>query len=354
MNLQKFSQEEPVLRMTYPGFVFRTLCSEGHDFRLLLADTGLTEDALYDPDFVAELTPVRQFFLNAIEQTGDPHLGVRLSQRFEASFIGLPAYTAMNASTFQDALKVLVRFLFLTFPAIEFKFPDKREGVQPGEVAICLRPKLPLGDITYFVSCSALIACEVLCRAILRLPQVAVRGEMRISKPEGWSRIEGQIGFPIRFDAPDIRLILPDVLLTRSLPGADPLNHRRLLMLCEVVADREKGVSTPMEQLVSFLEYEQNFTLPIRKVAAALGYSERGLRRHLERSGTSFRKLSIRIRERKACDMLANTAIPVKNIADDLGFESPSNFARSFKRRTGMSPSAYRKAQNACDFSGQK
>ncbi|MDX2031811.1 MAG: AraC family transcriptional regulator ligand-binding domain-containing protein [Blastocatellia bacterium] len=352
--MRTFSQEDLLLRMTYPWFVFRVLSKEGHDLKRLFAHTGLTVGVLSDPEILTGFPPLRRFFLNAIEQTGEPHLGIRLAQQFEASFIGLPAYTAMNAATFEDALTVLSRFFFMTFPAIEFTFPDNDAEVQPGEFAIRLRPKLPLGDISYFASVSALVACEGLCKAILRTPKAALRGEMNISKPVGWADVEGQIGFPIRFEAPDIRLFLADVLLTRALPGEDPLNHSRLLALCERVAERAIVETTPVSKVVSFLQEGQNLALPISSVAAALGYSERGLRRRLERSGTTFQTLTNEIRERRARGMLANTDIPIKTIAHDLGFDTPSNFARSFKRWTGASPSAFRLAQRVKDVPGKK
>lgn len=354
MTMQTFGREDLALRMTYPGFVFRALAKEGHDLQRLLADTGLTEEVLSDPEVQTGFPPLRRFFLNVLEQTGEPHLGIRLGQQFEASFIGLPAYAAMNAATFEDALKVLSRFFFLAFPAIEFTFGDQDAGVQPGEFAIRLRLKLPLSEVSYFATASALVGCDGLCRAILRTPKAALRGEMSIRQPEGWADVEGQVGFPIRFEAPDIRLFLADTLLRRALPGADPLNHPLLLALCEQVAERVRVDSTPVGRVVAFLQEGQNLALPISAVAAALGHSERGLRRHLERSGTTFRKLTNEIRERKARAMLANPATPIKTIADDLGFDTPSNFAKSFKRWTGVSPSAFRLVRNEKDDSGQK
>ncbi|MDX1935198.1 MAG: AraC family transcriptional regulator ligand-binding domain-containing protein [Capsulimonadales bacterium] len=342
-----------MLRMTYPGFVFRLLSKEGHDPTKLLANTGLTEAVFSDPKFLTELPPLRQFFLNAIEQTGEPHLGVRLAQRFEASFIGLPAYAAMNAATFRDALAVLNRFFFLAFPAIEFTFPDKDAATQPGEFAIRLRPKLPLGDVSYFASVSAIVGCDHLCRSILRTPNPVLRGELSISKPEGWARVQGEIGFPIRFEAPEIRLFLADGMLNRALPGADPLNHPRLLTLCEIVAEGVQAEETLVGKVAAFLQEGQNLTLSISQVAAALGYSERSLRRHLENSGTTFRQLTNEIRERRARGMLANPAIPIQTIAHDLGFATPSNFTRSFKRWTGTSPSTFRLTENESDATGQ-
>lgn len=343
MNTQTLGQEQLALQMTYPGFVFRTLAKEGHDREMLLARTGLTEEELADPEFKTGLQPLRRLFLNAIEQTGEPHLAIRLARQFEASFIGLPAYAAMNAATFEGALEVLSRFFFLAFPAIEFTAPDEEAEVQTGEFAIRLQPKIPLGDISYFATASALIACDGLCQAILRTPSAASRGELSIPKPNGWPQVAGRIGFPIRFAASAVRLFLPDALLDRALPGADPLNHPRLLSLCEELAERMGVEPTLVGEVVSFLKQQKNLALPGSEVATALGYSERGLRRHLERAGTTLRKLTNEIRERRAQDMLANTAVPIKLIAHELGFDTPSNFTRSFKRWTGTSPSAFRR-----------
>lgn len=342
-----------MLRMTYPGFVFRALSKEGYDPAKMLANTGLSAADFSDPKFLTELPPLRQFFLNAIEQTGEPHLGIRLAQQFEASFIGLPAYAAMNAATFSDALAVLNRFFFLAFPAIEFTFRDKDAATQPGEFAIRLRPKVPLGDISCFASTSALVGCERLCSAILRTSDPVLRAELSISKPEGWARVQGELGFPVRFEAQEIRLYLAEVLLNRVLPGADPLNHPRLLNLCEKVAEGLQAEETPVGKLTAFLQEGENLALSISQVAAALGYSERSLRRHLENSGTTFRQLTNAIRERRARGMLSNPAITIQTIAHELGFDTPSNFTRSFKRWTGLSPSAFRQTQNETDSSGQ-
>jgi AraC-like DNA-binding protein len=44
----------------------------------------------------------------------------------------------------------------------------------------------------------------------------------------------------------------------------------------------------------------------------------------------------------QACQRLRNTDIPLKQIADDLGFGSEYYFSRRFKQIAGMPPGAYR------------
>ncbi|MEO1618220.1 MAG: helix-turn-helix domain-containing protein [Planctomycetota bacterium] len=43
--------------------------------------------------------------------------------------------------------------------------------------------------------------------------------------------------------------------------------------------------------------------------------------------------------------MLIYTARSVQDIAYELGYEAPSNFARSFKRWTGSSPTEFREVR---------
>lgn len=333
-----------MLLLNYPSFIFRTLTREGHDADKILEGTGLTAASFFDPERTTELPPIRQFILNAIEATGEPHLGIRLARQFQASFIGLPAYAAMNAPTLGDALAVLSRFFSLAFPMIELTYPDAQAVVRPGEIAVRLRPKLPFGDISYFISVSLSVGFEGLSRAILGSNDVVLRAQLPVARPAEWEQVEGQIDFPIEFEAPDIRVFLAHSRLAEALPGADPLNHPRLIALCEYLAERTRIEPTPTSQISNFLQEGQNLTLQISKVASALGYSERSLRRHLEQSGTTFRKLTNEIRERRARSVLATTSLPIQSIAQDLGFDSASNFSRSFKQWTGMSPTAFRQA----------
>ena len=353
MNTKTFALDDPALPMNYPGFVFRTLCNDGYDAGALLKGTGLTAENLQDAKFRTGFAPLRQFLLNALEMAGDQHLGIRLACRFQPTYIGLPAYAAMNAATFEDALVLLTRFFFLSFPAIDFSFPDAEAVLEDGEMAVRLRPKFPLEDITYFGIGSALIGCNRLFNEVLRATQAVSRGEMTIREPAGWPGIAGDIGFPIRFEASENRLIFPSELLTKSLPGADPINHQRLLELCEKFAADAACETTLASQVLSFLETDGNLGASQAVAAATLGYSERGFRRQLERTGTSYRILTDEVRQRRAKELLAGTVRSVQDIAYDLGYEAPSNFARSFKRWTGTSPTEFRNARRVRIERGQ-
>ena len=356
MTTRSFTPDDPALPINYPGFVFRMLRDEGYPADALLADTGLEETHLRDPHFRCAFRPLRRLFLNAIEHTGNLHLGVTLALQFQPTYIGLPAYTAMNASCFKDGLDVLERFFFLNFPAFDLRLMDGRSGLQAGEAAIRLRSKFPFSGIEYFAFSSAHVAINGLLKAMLKVDRVATRAEITVSRPEGWAPLETRIGFPFRFGADENHIFFPESLLDQSLPGADPINHARLVALCDQFAREMAFETTPVTQVLAYLESAPSLNATLSDAARKLGFSERDLRRQLNRSGTSYRQLADQVREQRARNLLTNSIQPIKAIANALGFESSSNFARSFKRWTGLTPKAFREQAHpqARDVAGRR
>jgi len=98
--------------------------------------------------------------------------------------------------------------------------------------------------------------------------------------------------------------------------------------------------TTSIRQLIESLLPEQ--CPVIQTVAEAAGMSSRTFQRRLGESGVSFTGLVTDCRIRFAKEWLAASDIPVAEIAATLGYTDASNFARAFRRQTGMSPLAFR------------
>lgn len=52
-------------------------------------------------------------------------------------------------------------------------------------------------------------------------------------------------------------------------------------------------------------------------------------------------------RIRRARQLLAETDLEIKDIADHIGFQSAANFATAFREHLGMTPSVYRQAMQS-------
>ena len=93
--------------------------------------------------------------------------------------------------------------------------------------------------------------------------------------------------------------------------------------------------------------FQERFREPLRmdELEGRLGYT----RAHLNRvfhavTGQSLKSYLVSRRIRHACLLLRTTAQPVTEVALASGFSDLSQFNRSFRQRTGLAPSVYRKS----------
>lgn len=86
--------------------------------------------------------------------------------------------------------------------------------------------------------------------------------------------------------------------------------------------------------------------LPVLAKEVGLGYSH--LRQAFARSGgPGARAIHTQARMRRACDLLANSDLSVKEIAERLGYSSAFHFSSSFKNEHTLPPSQWREARRA-------
>lgn len=111
----------------------------------------------------------------------------------------------------------------------------------------------------------------------------------------------------------------------------------------------EEVSAVPMDQafLTQVTEViEQNLSneqFSVESLSAEVAISVTHLNRKLKAIiGQSAGKLIRSMRLQRAADLIGQEAGTISDIAYDLGFSSPNNFATAFKKQFGMSPSEYR------------
>jgi AraC family transcriptional regulator, activator of mtrCDE len=106
--------------------------------------------------------------------------------------------------------------------------------------------------------------------------------------------------------------------------------------------------SPQMRHVVNLINASSAERLPIAQLARAAGMTTIGLSREFERVfGESVTDYIQGVRLEQAADLLRRTSLPVKAIAASVGYASRSHFSRTFAKRRGEDPTAFRRTQAA-------
>lgn len=152
-------------------------------------------------------------------------------------------------------------------------------------------------------------------------------------------------GANVFFDQPANRLFFPRVGMMRANPSYDPELYEVLVELCER-RSMEGQETTDLVQFVRtmILSDLSATDMTIERAAREFGMSPRVFQRRLAENGTTFQELYDQTRKDMAQELLANTALPISEIAIRLGFSATGNFTRAAKRWFGVPPNTWRRA----------
>jgi len=95
------------------------------------------------------------------------------------------------------------------------------------------------------------------------------------------------------------------------------------------------------------VEAEYARDLSLDELARRVASSRRQLQRaYAEIGSTTFREHLTAVRMERAAQMLAQKDLTVREVARQVGYRQPAQFAKAFRRRHGVSPSEYRVARD--------
>ena len=130
----------------------------------------------------------------------------------------------------------------------------------------------------------------------------------------------------------------------------DSKNKKTAVDVSELVAQRNSAPSQeqpqrqPVREMAQFIHdhFDQELTLDQIAASAALspGACCRLFKRHMGCSPFTYVQ---NLRLQRAARLLETTDEPITQVAARCGYGSPSYFTKSFREKTGLSPSAYRK-----------
>ena len=97
------------------------------------------------------------------------------------------------------------------------------------------------------------------------------------------------------------------------------------------------------DEAVAIIERDYPRQIDLNTVAAEIATSRRQLQRAFAEVGrTSFRTCLARVRMGHALELLRAGDLPVRQVAHSVGYRQPAQFAKTFRRHHGASPSSFK------------
>ncbi|MGL6200914.1 MAG: AraC family transcriptional regulator [Lachnospiraceae bacterium] len=149
---------------------------------------------------------------------------------------------------------------------------------------------------------------------------------------------------------------ITQMLNSQELTYANDLERTGLLMMFWSVLINDYISSIPtrknydypgsvyVKSAINYMSHNFASKIKISELADHLGIN----RSHLTSSFKKVLRISpqeflINLRMEKAASLLKKTSLPVSEIAEQVGYDDPLSFSRSFKKKFDLSPRAYRK-----------
>lgn len=166
------------------------------------------------------------------------------------------------------------------------------------------------------------------------------------AKPKEYRAYEEYYQCPVRFDAPEARIILPSVILQIPFLTANPTAHLLYKQQCDALLAQRFHNDGLTGRVLSYLDLVTRCYPSADEVATIMGLTGRSFRRQLANEQTTFRQLLDQARYQKAAHYLQCGQFSVDYIAEQLGYSESAAFIHAFQRWTGKSPSVFRKANS--------
>lgn len=305
----------------------------GGNVEAAFAHAGISVAALQQPELPLPAQAVVELFESAAEHCRCDSFGLQLPCRQTLAVIGPLWQLAQCAPDIRTLLQQLEQFFQHVTSGAQVSLEQGSDGV-----ALCYSLASGVNPRDRH---TIELGLGLLCREIRRHcgPRWHPKAVQLRHAPPGdldWHR---QIfGTNLFFNQERNAVHFDQATLQQPLIDGRQPNQQLLRQLQQ---HAQPGIALQTEKLLRDMLPFFRCSLPM--LAQALGCSTRTLQRNLAAAGTSVQDLRDQVRADLALKYLQQSALPIVDIAEILGYTSQSAFTRSFQRWYGVNPLSARK-----------
>ena len=305
-----------------------------------LRSAGLTRAMLQQQQHVP-IASVLKAMQELVQSSGRSDLGFVRGLLTHMSAGDLSGQMLLSARTLREALVNLAPYMPLISPVIRMQVQESGgDCIAEWTVA----QPMPYDACVVELE-TVLVAFHRHVLFALQERDVRCKVEFSWSAPAHASRYRQFRGMEVRFGCggdPRVTLRYPADLAERPLPMADARSLREADRAAQEHLQEIAQSHNFADWVRHVLHQVEEQLLTQEAVARLLRVSSKTLARHLAKENTRFGTIAQQVREERACNLLAQSAMPVGDIALKLGYATLANFSRGFKANTGLTPSEFR------------
>ncbi|HLT39255.1 MAG TPA: AraC family transcriptional regulator [Enhygromyxa sp.] len=293
---------------------------------------------LRDPEHRIPLPRFYDLLEQAAAATGEDLIGMHYSLGLDPASFDVLGFLAMTSPNLGTAFERMFRYQALLAEGETGGIARAR-----GRVTLSLVNWGPPRLAHRLWNEAAMVDIVVNGRQLVGTKFEVVEVRFRHSPPAAVERLRATLDAPLRFDAEDNAVVVPEDVLALAMPGADPALFDYFdREAARRVAEQRSPGQTVLDDVRRMIEAALPEGVPeLATLAERLGCSARTLQRRLAEHGSSLRELIDDVRRELALRHLA-AELSIAEVSFLLGFSQPSAFHRAFRRWTDRTPAQWR------------
>jgi len=316
------------------------LDSLGHDSVEVLHANSLDKDQIKDMETRIPVTVLQSLWRDAVQTSNDDSLGVLFVKYLDFGSLSELCRCRTAANNMLD-----VYHNFAGSLRIAPTFGEIFLSHQSGEVELSLTSQIE--QPSYEATDAGMAIFINLARVFIDQDFDPKKIKLRRPAPKNMERFTSYFRCPIEFNADKNVAVLDEKALREPLSAAsrELLNGHQQTH----VGNYLQGLSADLfaGRIIAYITEALPRGIPAQQgIAARMNLSVRSFRRKLAALGLTYLQLLEQTQRRLAIDYLTETSYDIAYISSLLGYSEPSNFIRSFKKWTLLTPHKFRKMQS--------
>jgi AraC-like DNA-binding protein len=320
----------------------------GVDSAALLAEVGLDRGFFSNPENLIGLPTVGAIMERCVARTNCPHFGLLVGRSASTTSFGLLGYLMMSSPTVGAALRELVGHMEVHDRSAVATLRVEGELATLGYTILVngVAGRSQIHDAAIAIAFNLL---RTLCGSDWRLSAV----QLAHARPALIDPYVAHFGVTPYFGAEFNSLVFYKRWLNQPLSTFDPvLNGLMRERIGEIEAHRLEDLVGQVRRILTPLIGTTGCTL--EAVASELGMSGRTLNRRLADHQLTFRDLLEEVHFEAASQLLKDTRMSAREIAQILGYSDGSAFSRAFTRWADVGPIQWRRSSAAGRTKGDR